>query len=567
MSRPPRTARAPLGPPASLARTLPLLRLDANEGPAPSRAVQSAAATPIAELLRRYPDARPLEAELARRHGFAPEQVLVTAGGDEALDRFARTFASRGREVVLPRPTFEMLERYLAASGARVRPVAWRTGPFPVAAFVRAARRADAWRAIVSPNNPTGLAATPADLAALRRALPRAPFLLDLAYAEYADADLTAWARADGRTLLVRTFSKAFGLAGARVGWIAGPAAWIGLLRAGSPFPVAGLSLALATAALHCGGAALRRHVARIRVERRALRADFRRWRIAAPPSQTNFLLARCRNAAFLHAALAAQSIAVRRFPARPGLDDALRITLPGAARPFARLRQALAIALEPQALLLDLDGVIADTGRSYDASIVATAAQFGIALTADDLAAARAEGNANDDWRLTQRLLERRGVAVPLEQVTARFEALYQGTARAPGLRRHETLAVPRRLIAALARRLPLALVTGRPRSDARRFLARFRLAPLFAAVVTREQGQKPSPAPVQAALRALRVERAWMAGDLPDDVAAARAAGCLALGVVPPREPFERRAALLRASGAAAVLPSLAALPELLP
>jgi HAD superfamily hydrolase (TIGR01548 family) len=307
--------------------------------------------------------------------------------------------------------------------------------------------------------------------------------------------------------------------------------------------------------------------VRRVRGERATLCAELARLRAPAPPSQANFLLARCRTAAFVHDALATQGIAVRRFAGRPGLADALRITLPGAARPFARLRRALQLALAPQALLFDLDGVIADTVRSYDAAVIATAASFGVALAPGDLAAAREEGDANDDWRLTQRLLARRGAPASLAQVTARFEGLYQGTKSAPGLRRHETLAVARPLLAQLARRLPLAIVTGRPRADALRFLVRFRLVPLFAAVIPREQGVKPSPAPVRAALRALRVERAWMAGDLPDDVTAARAAGCLALGVVPPRTPFERRAAALRRAGAAAVLPSLAALPELLP
>ena len=87
---------------------------------------------------------------------------------------------------------------------------------------------------------------------------------------------------------------------------------------------------------------------------------------------------------------------------------------------------------------------------------------------------------------------------------------------------------------LAGLSSRFRLGVVTGRPRADAEAFLERVGIRQLFGAVITRDDAPlKPSPAPVQAALTALGVARAWMLGDTPDDVASARAAGVVPIGV----------------------------------
>ncbi len=91
--------------------------------------------------------------------------------------------------------------------------------------------------------------------------------------------------------------------------------------------------------------------------------------------------------------------------------------------------------------------------------------------------------------------------------------------------------------------------------------------MADLFAAVVTRDDAPaKPDPAPVREALRRLGVRSAWLVGDTPDDVDAARAAGVVPLGVRPP-DTADDTGAALAAAGAARILASLADLEELLP
>jgi HAD superfamily hydrolase (TIGR01548 family) len=337
---------------------------------------------------------------------------------------------------------------------------------------------------------------------------------------------------------------------------------------AGAPFPVSGLSLAIAERAFAEASERLPASVARVRVERERLAALLAELGARPRTSQGNFVLADFDDAEWAWRALAGLGIGVRRFVDRPGLERSLRISCPGDDAAFERLCRGLRAALRPQAMLFDLDGVIADVSDSYRRAIALTAASYGVEVGPRDIAAAKAEGDANNDWVLTQRLLARRSVVAPLAEVTGRFEALYHGRGEAPALSLAERLIPDRELLRRLARRMPLAVVTGRPREDCEEFLARFSLAELFGAVVCMEDAPvKPSPAPVERAMRLLGAQDAWMVGDTPDDARAARAAGVVPIGIAPPGESAETARAALEKNGAARILGSLEELEAMLP
>jgi histidinol-phosphate aminotransferase len=537
------------------------LRLDGNEGPLPPERLvaELAAQADAREMVRRYPDARSLEERLALRHGVDGAQVLVTAGGDDALDRACRAFLAPGREIVMPVPTFEMLARYAALAGATIREVPWGPEAYPIEAVLGAVTERTAAVAVVSPNNPTGAVATAEDVRRIAAAVPRALVIVDCAYAEYADEDLTGAALACPNAVVVRSLSKAWGLAGLRVGYAVGPLATVALLRAaGHPYPVAAPSLALAGHALEVEDGRVERAVARVRLERTALRERLAARGVEAWPSQANFVFARTPGVRWLADGLAGLGIAVRTFPGHRLLDGSVRITCPCDERAFERLAAGLDAVLAPEALLFDLDGVLADVSASYRRAIVETARSFGVEVAGADIAAAKAAGDANNDWKLTRALLAARGVDAPLDEVTARFEALYEG-----GLWKSESLLCDPDFLARLSRRLPIAVVTGRPRAQAERFYELAGIAGRVSASVCMEDApQKPDPAPVRLVLERLGVARAWLVGDTPDDVRAARAAGVVPIGFT--REDI---APSLLAAGAARVLASLAEIEELLP
>lgn len=545
------------------------LPLDGNEGPAPDAARLAEAAGPLDAAISRYPDPSALQRLWADRLGVPPERVRITAGADEALDRIIRTFVGPGREMLTTAPTFEMFERYCVLAGGRYVDVPWTGGPLPVEALLSRVTRRTGLIAIATPNNPTGTCARTGDLLELSARAPDVVVLVDLAYVEFADEDPTAALLEHPNVMVTRTVSKARGLAGLRVGCAVGPADLVGWLRAaGNPYPVSGVSLAVAAASFGLDEGRVNEAVAEVRREREALERLLVPLAVRVWPSQANFVLAEFPKVRWTWEALAGLGIGVRYFPGRPYLENALRIACPGNAAGFARLEQGLRAVLEPQALLFDMDGVVADASASYDEAIVRTAAAFGVTVGRGEIAAARARGGANNDWDLTRRLMAERGVEQPLEAVTARFEQIYQGSPGAPGLCERETLIPSPALLERLAARLPLAIVTGRPLRDATRFLDRCGLRDRFSVLVTMEDGPlKPDAAPVRLALERLGVERAWMVGDTPDDIRAARDAGVVPIGIVAPGHAPETMRGALFVAGAGRVLADLAELEGLLP
>ena len=319
------------------------LWLNGNEGLAPPTTLMDGLGGSMVELVRRYPNVSELEALIAEREGVPRECVVVTAGADDAIYRACLTVLDRGRELILPVPTFEMIERYARLAGGEIIPIDWSRGQYPTDSVINTITSRTALIAVVSPNNPTGAVASSEDVRRLGAAAPQALLLVDQAYGEFAEENLTRAALELPNALVSRTLSKAWGLAGLRVGYALGPVRIIRWLRcAGNPYSVASLSAALAIRRLREGEAALRIFVERIRAERAELCDVLREIGAEPRPSQANFVLAGFENAAGFCDGLARRGIAVRAFPNHPSISDCLRITCPGEPAAFARLLDEL---------------------------------------------------------------------------------------------------------------------------------------------------------------------------------------------------------------------------------
>jgi HAD superfamily hydrolase (TIGR01548 family) len=571
------------------------LRLDANEGFAPS-AEFLASNPPVGEDVSIYPVATELEAALARelnlRTGRAVDvsvDLMVAAGADDAIERLCRVMAAStdgvapGRCVVVTDPTFEMIPRFVTLAGGRCVTVPWLPPPganamaFPVEAVIAAAHAQDASLVcMVTPNNPTGLAASLDDIRRVREGLKEHVVLLvDLAYGEFDTLDVTELTRTVAHmpaTIVTRTFSKAWGLAGLRVGFAVGDERVIGWMRrCGLPYAVSGPSLRLALAWRRAGAPVMAENVTYVRDACARLAGTLRVCGINVLESKANFVFAclGCPHRATLLAdLLAGLGIAVRRYTGSALLNDCLRISAPPPPA-FQRVEAAVQAALTPKTILFDMDGVLVDVSESYRGAIIATCAAYGCNITIEDIALETAKGNANNDWVLTQRILAQRGITVSLPEVTARFEAIYQGTPEASGLRERESAMLTLEELLNLKKQFTLGIVTGRPRNDAHRFITSHGWDGVFGAVVCMEDGPlKPSPAPVELCLQRLNVSSsaAWMLGDTPDDVRAARSAGVVPVGIVPPGEDVSDRTAMLLRAGAARVLTRASGIRELL-
>ncbi len=305
-----------------------------------------------AEDLARYPEREPVERAVADWLGVAPEALLLTNGVDEAIHLMCETYLQAGDEAVIVVPTFGMYEVAASAAGTEiVRVPAGEGFQFPAADVLARISPRTRLVAIANPNNPTGAVARESDLLAIAERASHAAVLVDEAYFDFYGRSVIAEVSRRENVFVARTFSKAYGMAGLRVGVLIGPEAQMGYVRRiASPYNVNGVALACVQAAIEDRGyvsayvEAVRRGRARLQEELGALGIEF--W-----PSEANFVLARFGTSrqGFI-AAMKQRGILVRDRHNDPGCAGCVRITigtdsdtgaLISALREFAKARAA----------------------------------------------------------------------------------------------------------------------------------------------------------------------------------------------------------------------------------
>lgn len=331
-----------------------LVELGSNEnshGPSPAA---RAAVLDALHALHRYPDplGGDLKRALAARHGLATDCILLGNGSHELLMMLAQVFAGPGQEVLASRYGFAVYALAAQASGARLR----LAEPLPGGHAMARGHDLDALAAgvgvdtrlvyLANPNNPTGTWFPTRDLQRFLATVPRRVLVVvDEAYLEYVtDPDLVsarALLEAHPNLVVTRTFSKAYALAGLRVGYLLAAAGLVAVLeRVRESFNVNGPGLAACEAALGDS-----EHLAWVcrqnAVEREALADALRARELSVAPSQANFLLVDFgRKAAGIEAGLVARGV-VPRPMAGYGLPTCLRLTV-GTRDENRRLLQAL---------------------------------------------------------------------------------------------------------------------------------------------------------------------------------------------------------------------------------
>jgi histidinol-phosphate aminotransferase len=308
---------------------LPDLDLSGTEWPdLPHSEIVNAAIARARGLVNRYPDrhAAGVRRLLAERHGVAPEQIVLGNGAAELLRAAALALLAKGDELLMPWPSYPLYPLLAAHAGAK--PVSVEQAPLAEAVGART-------RAIVicNPNDPTGAYATAAELGDLLTALPpRVHVLLDEALVHFQDVeDLDSCLRlvdAFPRLLVVRTFSKVYGLSGLRAGYAVGSDAR--LLGAVAPvFGVNALTQAAVEHALRAGDAEVERRRREVSRERVRLLEGVRGMGLDAGDSQANFIWLRAPGPSGEELANRLRRQGVIVAPGGPlGADDHVRATV-----------------------------------------------------------------------------------------------------------------------------------------------------------------------------------------------------------------------------------------------
>lgn len=280
--------------------------------------------------LTKYPEREPVEALVAAHLGQKATQVLLTNGVDEAIHVLCQTYLDGGDEFLLPVPTYSMYEVYGSSTDAHLVFVqAAQDFSFPLECVLKKITPATKLIAIANPNSPTGRAVSCDAIVAILERAPHAIVLVDEAYYHfYGETVLDLMDRAPN-LVVTRTFSKAYGLAGLRLGaLIAHESQMRWMRRMISPYSVNGLALACLPAAIQDADY-LRWYVDEVLRSRELFAAALQRLGIPFWPSEANFILTRIgsKHKEFT-TAMRTRNVLVRDRSNDPGCDGCVRITV-----------------------------------------------------------------------------------------------------------------------------------------------------------------------------------------------------------------------------------------------
>jgi histidinol-phosphate aminotransferase len=285
------------------------------------------------EDLARYPEREPVEAKVADFLGVAKSELLLTNGVDEAIHLLCQTYLDPGEEALIVVPTYSMYRIYAMAAGAQVTPVPAETDfQFPVDKLLNSITPRTRLIAIANPNNPTGTVASREDLLHVAQAAPSAAVLVDEAYFEFYGQTLHDCREETPNLFVTRTFSKAYGLAGLRVGVLIGNADQMRVVtRMSSPYNVNAVALACLPEALG-DQEYIQQYVGEVLQSRKRLEQALESVGMRFWPSQANFVLMRVgtnaqSSTAFVEG-MKRRGILVRDRSRDHGCEGCVRVTL-----------------------------------------------------------------------------------------------------------------------------------------------------------------------------------------------------------------------------------------------
>ncbi len=322
-----------------IAGRAPRCKLSANESALGTPPAARAAYAALAAHLHRYPDGSQaaLREALADVHALEAERIVCGNGSEELLGLLIRCYLGPGEELLLSENHFGVCRLYALAVGGRIVIVPERDFVVDVDALLAAVTPRTRLVIIANPNNPTGTCLPAGDIHRLHAGLPPEVLLiLDGAYAEFVTMpDYTAGeelVRAHGNVVMTRSFSKAWGLAGLRIGWCYAPPAIVDIVqRLRVPFNANAAAMAAAAAALRDA-----EWLPRVREHNagwlRRIRSELEALGLRVLPSEANFYLLVFDGLAGKTAAGAAAALEAAGIIPRPvsagGDHDVLRISV-----------------------------------------------------------------------------------------------------------------------------------------------------------------------------------------------------------------------------------------------
>lgn len=508
------------------------------------------------EDLSIYPSYGELLEKISEYIGLPTTQIVATNGTDEALKCFFDTFVEQGEEIILLSPSFAMFRVYADIAEANVKEVLYNEDlTFPVEGLLNAINSETKLILIANPNNPTGTSINDDDLRKVLNKAENALVVVDEAYYDFYGKSAIPLINEFKNLVVTRTFSKAFGLAAIRLGFIVSNKEMIKEMRKVlSPYSVNGLAIDCAIATLDDIDY-VEKYVNEIKKSKEILYNEFKKLGIKFFPTDANFFIANfeddCNR---IYEELKKRNILVRDRSKYPLLKGCLRIGI-GTLKQTQQFLDILNDILRKDALLFDMDGVLVDVSDSYRTAIKKTAEYFtNQEIKTTEIQEFKEKGGYNNDWDLTEGIILKKGKEIEKKKIIDKFQQIYFR------VRDNEKWLLDKNILQELKQKYKLGIVTGRPRDEAMYVLDKNNVRNFFETVITMEDVPedrlKPDPFGLIEAMKQLNVNRAMYLGDAIDDIIAAKKADIIGVGVVPPKCESKILGELMKKNGAKFVL-----------
>jgi histidinol-phosphate aminotransferase len=482
--------------------------------------------------LWKYPNKNEIENKIANQFDMNAKQVFISNGGDESIELLFKLCKLKGQSILLPKPAFSQYTHNIKVWGIDYQTLESQNNLSFDTQAIKNSIKANQWLILTRPNNPTGECIDELELIQI---LDRAKqvgcnVFLDEAYIEFfQDFENRLYAKEYDNVISLRTFSKAYGLAGARIGYLLGNSKLIEQFKLiAMPFNVNRLSLQLVNQALE-NQSEVKQYCQKINSNRVMIYQFLKQCNIEVFDGKGNFLLFKLNQKLkeLVSNYLSKNDIVIKTQ--MQGLKDCVRITIP---ENIDKLMLALKTLFAPEILGFDMDGVLIDTSESYDVCIQKTVKQFILkAPTLTEITTLREMGGFNNDWDLSLELIKNAGIEVTYEDVKNAFQLFYLGTETSQGMIEKEKMLLNMMTWNQFNTRK--AIITGRPKSEAIDGVNKLNINPDAVISADDVSEQKPSPQGIFKVQQKLKQSIMWYFGDTVDDMQAGRKANCICIGI----------------------------------
>ncbi len=521
------------------------LRLDFNENTLGcSQKVIEAIRSISAESLSIYPQYEDIVNKLSKFFSLSSKQIVLTNGTDDGIKLIIETFVNNQDKVLMASPSFPMYKFYAQLCGALIEEVLYNVDlSFPKSEFISKIKEDTRLIIIGNPNNPTG---STVELSYIEHLLIKAQkfntiVVIDEAYFDYFGESAISLLDDYPNLIILRTFSKAYGLAALRIGCvIAKEDIAEHLLKAKSPYNVNYISVIAINVALD-DQRFVSNYVEEVKKSRAFLMNELSKLNLEYFPTEANFLIVKFGPKYMdIYKYMKEQNILIRDYSKHQLLKECLRVSI-GTMNDTNKFIRALRKKLIRKAIIFDMDGVLVDVSGSYRVTIKQTAEYFiNESIELEEIQQLKDKGGFNNDWDLTEQLIKNRNIDVKKQEVISQFQKKYLGYESSEGLIDNETWLISKEKLEQLYKYNLLAIATGRPKYEAHLSLEKHGLNELFDLVIALgdypQEKSKPHPYPIEMVLKGLDNPDAFYIGDTPDDMISANAAGIDAIGSLPP-------------------------------